>query len=157
MVDVPESRNGRPRAGYLALISFTRPARCGHDIDQFSAAPPRMREHACAARLDARQCRATQGALISWFMDDFRIEPPLVVNDTPKPRRLSSLAEARAFHEDGMRIGRPPPWRRMYYRLRAVRSEDEAIEAIGALRELLEFEELFVHPNLPLELQRHSD
>jgi hypothetical protein len=94
-------------------------------------------------------------------MDDFRIEPPLVVNDIPKPRRLSSLAEARAFHEDGMRIGRPPPWRRMYwrmyYRLRAVRSEDEAIEAIGALRELLEFEELFVHPSLPLELQRHSD
>ena len=90
-------------------------------------------------------------------MDDFRIEPPLVVKDTPKPRRLASIAEARTFVEEGMRIGRPPPWRRMYDRIRAVHSEDEAIEAIGALRELLEFEELLLHPNLPLEPQRHTD
>jgi hypothetical protein len=98
-----------------------------------------------------------QRALVSCFMDDFRIEPPLVVNDTPKPRRLASLAEARAFVEDGMRIGRPAAWRQMYYRLRAVRSEDEIIEAIGALRELLEFEDLLVHPNLPLEPQHRTD
>jgi hypothetical protein len=86
-------------------------------------------------------------------MDDFRIDPPLVVKDTPKPRRLASLAEARAFVADAMRLGRPPPWRHMYGRLRAARSEDEAVEAIGALRELLELEDLLVHPNLPVEPQ----
>jgi hypothetical protein len=32
-----------------------------------------------------------------------------------------------------------------------VRSEDEAIEAIGALRELLELEDLLVQPDVPLE------
>jgi hypothetical protein len=38
-------------------------------------------------------------------MDDFRIDPPLVVNDTPKPQRLASLAEARAFVGDAIRLG----------------------------------------------------
>jgi hypothetical protein len=56
-------------------------------------------------------------------MLDFRIDPPLVVKDTPKPRPLGSLAEAAAFIADAMRLGRPPPWRDMYQRLRAVRSE----------------------------------
>jgi hypothetical protein len=42
-------------------------------------------------------------------MDDFHIHPPLVVNDTPKPRRLVSLAEARAFVDEAMRLGRPQP------------------------------------------------
>jgi hypothetical protein len=83
-------------------------------------------------------------------MDDFRIEPPLVVKDAPKPRRLASLAEARAFVDDAMRLGRPPAWRDIYNRLRAVRSEEEAIEVIGALRELLELEDLLVPPKLPL-------
>lgn len=89
-------------------------------------------------------------------MDDFRIDPPLVVSDTPKPRRLASLAEARAFVDDAMRLGRPPAWRDVYHRLRVVRSEDEAVEAIGALRELLELEDLLVHPNLPLEPQGNT-
>jgi hypothetical protein len=84
-------------------------------------------------------------------MDDFPIDPPLVVKDTPKPRRIGSLAQARAYVDEALRIGRPPAWREMYYRLRDVKSEDEAIEAIGALRELLELEELLVPPNLPLE------
>jgi hypothetical protein len=63
-------------------------------------------------------------------MDGFRIDPPLVVKDTPKPRRLDSLAEARAFVQDAMRLGRPPPWRDIYHRLRAVRSEDQSL-AVG--------------------------
>jgi hypothetical protein len=88
-------------------------------------------------------------------MHDFRIDPPLVVADTPKPRRLASLAEARTFVNEAMRLGRPPPWRDIYARLRAVRSEDEAVEAIGALRELLELEDLLVHPELPVEPKRH--
>ncbi len=87
-------------------------------------------------------------------MDDFPIDPPLLVKDTPKPRRLRSLAEARAFIEQEMRVGRPPAWRSLYRRLETVRSEDEAREAIGALRELLELEDLLVPPELPLVTQR---
>ena len=81
-------------------------------------------------------------------MLDFRIDPPLVVKDSPKPRPLGSLAEARDFLAVAMRLGRPPPWRNMYERLRAVRSEEEAIEVIGALRELFELEDLLVPPKL---------
>jgi hypothetical protein len=84
-------------------------------------------------------------------MQDFRIHPALVVKDTPRPRRLCSLAQARAYVDDGMRLGRPPAWREIYHRLGRVRCEDEAIEAIGALRELLELEDLLVPPNLPLD------
>jgi len=84
-------------------------------------------------------------------MRDFRIEPPLIVKDTPKPRQLGSLAKARAYIDEAMRIGRPPPWRDIYHRLGLVRTEDEAIEAIGALRELLELEDLLIPPKLPLE------
>jgi hypothetical protein len=87
-------------------------------------------------------------------MDDFPIDPPLVVKDMPKPRRLGSLSEARAFVDDALRLGRPPAWRDMYERIRAVRSEEEAIEVIGALRELLEFEDLLVPAKLPLVTQR---
>jgi hypothetical protein len=86
-------------------------------------------------------------------MDDFRIEPPLPVKDTQKARRLNTLAEARAFVEEAMRLGRPPAWRDIYHRLRTVRSDDEAIETIGALRELLELEDLLVPPELPLTWQ----
>ncbi len=86
-------------------------------------------------------------------MDDFRIEPPLLVKDTIKPRRLETLAEASAFVEEAMRLGRPPAWRDIYHRLRTVRSDDEAIETIGALRELLELEDLLVPPDLPLTWQ----
>jgi hypothetical protein len=45
----------------------------------------------------------------------------------------------------------------MYNRLRAVRSEDEAIEGIGALRELLELEDLLVPPKLPLTSQGQAE
>ena len=81
-------------------------------------------------------------------MFDVRIDPPLVVKDMPKPRSLGSLAEAAAFVADAMRLGRPSPWRDMYQRLRAARNEDDAIEAIGALRELLELEDLLIPPKL---------
>jgi hypothetical protein len=89
-------------------------------------------------------------------MDDFRIDPPLVVKDTPKPRRLGSLSEACAFVDEALRLGRPPAWRDMYDRICAVRNEEEAIEVAGALRELLEFEDLLVPPKLPLVFQRHE-
>ncbi|HET8919696.1 MAG TPA: hypothetical protein VFN27_08455 [Xanthobacteraceae bacterium] len=82
-------------------------------------------------------------------MDDFRIQPPLVVKDQPKPRRLASLAEARAFVREAMQIGRPEPWREVYHRLMAVQTEEDVLEAIGDLRELLDLEDLLIHPSLP--------
>jgi hypothetical protein len=89
-------------------------------------------------------------------MDDFRIDPPLVVKDMSKPRRLDSLSQARTFVDDALRLGRPPAWRDIYERIRTVRSEEEAIEVAGALRELLEFEDLLVPSKLPLVSRHHE-
>ena len=83
------------------------------------------------------------------LMDDFRIDLPLVVKDQPRPRRLRSLAEARAFVAEAMKVGRPEPWREVYHRLTTVGSGEEADEAIGDLRELLELEDLLVAANPP--------
>ena len=83
-------------------------------------------------------------------MDDFPIAPPIVVKDTPKPRRLVTLKEARAYVDEAMRLGRPEPWRELWSRLKAVTSEEEAIEAIGDLQELLADEDLLVSPGGPL-------
>ncbi len=82
-------------------------------------------------------------------VDDFQIEPPLVVKDTPKPRRLTTLAQARAYVGEAMRLGRPAPWRELWHRLKSVSSEDEAIEAIGDMRELLAEEDLLLPPGAP--------
>jgi len=87
-------------------------------------------------------------------MDNFHIDPPLVVKDTEKPRRLASLGEARAYVDEALRLGRPEAWREVNDRLRAVAGEEDALEAIGDLRELLELEDLLILPVLPLE-QRH--
>jgi hypothetical protein len=82
-------------------------------------------------------------------MDDFQIEPPLVVKDTPKPRRLTTLAQARTYVGEAMRLGRPAPWRELWHRLKSVNSEEEAIEAIGDMRELLAEEDLLIPPGRP--------
>ena len=58
------------------------------------------------------------------LMDDFRIDPPLVVKDQPRPRRLRSLAEARALVAEAMKVGRPEPWREVYHRLTTVGSDE---------------------------------
>ena len=87
--------------------------------------------------------------VFDWLMDNFRIDPPIMVKDQPRPRRLSSLAEARAFVAEAMKVGRPEPWREVYHRLTTVGSEEDADEAIGDLRELLELEDLLVAPNPP--------
>ncbi|MFZ3357823.1 MAG: hypothetical protein WA177_03590, partial [Xanthobacteraceae bacterium] len=63
-------------------------------------------------------------------MQDFPIDPPLIVKDTPKPRRLATLSEARAYVDEAMRIGRPEPWRELWHRSKSVTSEDDAVEAI---------------------------
>jgi hypothetical protein len=86
-------------------------------------------------------------------MDEFRIEPPLVVKDAPKPRRLHTLGEARSYVDEALHVGRPPAWRELLVRLRSVSSEDEAIEAIGAMRELLDIEDLLIL-EVPIELRR---
>jgi hypothetical protein len=75
---------------------------------------------------------------------DFPIVPPLIVKDTPKLRRLTTLDEAREYVGEAMRLGRPAPWREVWHRLKTVASDDEAIEAIGDLRELLLEEDLLL-------------
>jgi hypothetical protein len=77
-------------------------------------------------------------------MDDFPIAPPIVIKDTPKPRRLTTLKEARDYVAEAMHIGRPEPWREVWHRLKSVTGEEEAIEAIGDLRELLAEEDLLL-------------
>jgi hypothetical protein len=77
-------------------------------------------------------------------MDDFPIAPPIVVKDTPKPRHLKTLKDARDYVDQAMRIGHPAPWREVWHRLKSVTAEDEAIEAIGDLRELLADEDLLL-------------
>jgi hypothetical protein len=89
-------------------------------------------------------------------MNDFPIDPPLIVKDTLKPRRIASIAEARAYVDESFRLGRPPPWRDMLRRLEHVASEEDAIEAAGALRELLALENLLVPPDLPLIAPKDS-
>lgn len=59
-------------------------------------------------------------------MDDFHIDPPILVKDTPKPRRLKTLEEVRAFVEESMHVGRPEPWRDIHHRLRNIATEEDA-------------------------------
>jgi hypothetical protein len=77
-------------------------------------------------------------------MDDIPVTPPIIVKDTPKPRRITTIKEARDYVDEAMRLGRPEPWREIWHRLRAVTGEDDAIEAIGDLRELLIEEDLLL-------------
>jgi hypothetical protein len=77
-------------------------------------------------------------------MDDFSIIPPIIVKDTSKPRRLTTIEEARDYVDEAMRIGRPAPWRELWHRLTSLANEDEAIEAMGDLRELLKEEDLLL-------------
>jgi hypothetical protein len=82
-------------------------------------------------------------------MDEFTIVPPIVVKDAPKPRRLATLKDARAYVDEAMRVGHPEPWREVWHRLKAVTNEEDAIEAIGDLRELLEEEDLLLPSSRP--------
>ena len=77
-------------------------------------------------------------------MDDFPIAPPIIVKDTPKSRRLTTLQEARDYVDEAMRLGRPAPWREVWHRLKTLAGEDDAIEAMGDLRELLDEEDLLL-------------
>jgi hypothetical protein len=85
---------------------------------------------------------ATLGSMT--VMEDFPIAPTLVIKDTPKPRHLKTMKDARDYVEEEMRIGRPEPWREVLRRLKAVTGEEDAFEAIGDLRELLAEEDLLL-------------
>jgi hypothetical protein len=75
-------------------------------------------------------------------MLDFRIMPPIRVKDSPQERRLDTINDARAFVHDALAMRRTAAWREVQMRLDDAKTEDEAIEAIGALRELLVMEGL---------------
>ena len=77
-------------------------------------------------------------------MDDFPIVPPIVIRDTPKPRRLKTLKEAHDYVAEALRVGRPEPWREVWHRLKTVTTEEDAIEAIGDMRELLAEEDVLL-------------
>jgi hypothetical protein len=77
-------------------------------------------------------------------MDDFMIIPSIIVKDTPKARRITTIKEARDYVDETMRLGRPPAWREVWHRIKMATGEDEAIEAIGDLRELLAEEDLLL-------------
>ena len=67
-------------------------------------------------------------------MNEFQIEPVIVMKDAPKPRRLATLSQARTFVEEELRRGRPPAWRDLHRRLSSATSVEDAIEAIGVAR-----------------------
>ena len=77
-------------------------------------------------------------------MDDFAIAPPIVVKDTPKPRRLATLKEAHDYVAEALGVGRPEPWLEVWHRLKRATTEEDAIEAAGELRELLAEEDLLL-------------
>ncbi len=76
------------------------------------------------------------------MLANFPIAPPIRVKDTPRERRLETLEDARSYVNDAFAARRTPPWRELHARLKQVTSEEQAIEAIGALRELLMIEGL---------------
>lgn len=75
-------------------------------------------------------------------MLNFPVVPPIVVKDTPRPRRIKTLDEARAYVDEMLRERRLSTLREIKARLDGARHEDDAIEAIGSLRELLALEDL---------------
>jgi len=75
-------------------------------------------------------------------MLDFPVVPPIIVKDTPHPRHITTLNQARAYARELLRGRRLPTWRDALERLDGAKNEEQAIEAIGALRELLAMEDM---------------
>jgi hypothetical protein len=84
-------------------------------------------------------------------MLDFPVAPPILVKDTPRPRRIETLGEARVLADDLLRERRLAPLRDIKEKLDGARHADDAIEAIGALRELLALEDLIAEPIVGFE------
>jgi len=75
-------------------------------------------------------------------LQDYPIVPPIRVKDRPRPRRLETIQDARAFVDEALSLRRTPPWRELKARFDRVQSEEDAFEAIGALHDVLAAEEL---------------
>ena len=75
-------------------------------------------------------------------MLDFPVAPPIVVKDTPRNRKITMLSEARVFVDEMLQQRRLTTLRDIKARLDGVKDLETAIEAIGALRELLAAEGL---------------
>jgi len=75
-------------------------------------------------------------------MFDFPVAPPIFVKDTPHKRKLATLTEARVYVDEMLRQRRLYKLRELKQRLDGVKTEEQAIEAIGALRELLVDEDM---------------
>ena len=75
-------------------------------------------------------------------MFDFPVAPPIFVKDTPHKRKLSTLNEARVFVDEMLHLRRLAPLRGIKERLEKAKTPEDAVEAIGALRELLADEDL---------------
>src|SRR5690242_9833230 len=75
-------------------------------------------------------------------MLDFPVAPPIVVKDTPRNRELTTLGEARNFVDEMLHERRLSTLREIKERLDGAKTEEDAIEAIGSLRELLALEDL---------------
>jgi len=75
-------------------------------------------------------------------MFDFPVAPPIFVKDTPHKRKLATLVEARAYVDEMLHQRRLYKLREIKARLDGANTAEDAIEAIGALRELLADEDL---------------
>jgi hypothetical protein len=76
-------------------------------------------------------------------MQDLPLQPELYVRNGEE-RTLRSIADARAYVRELVKVRSFPPWVAMLRRLEAVETEEDALEAAGALRELLTAEKLLV-------------
>jgi hypothetical protein len=86
---------------------------------------------------------------MSAVMTDYPIEPELVVRDGP---RLSRISEALVFARQMVDQRSLDLWKDTVRRLEAVRSEEDALEAAGALSEVLEIEDLL----MPSKERQHA-
>jgi hypothetical protein len=75
-------------------------------------------------------------------MLDFPVAPPIFVKDTPHKRKIATLNEARAYVDQMLHVRRLSTLREIKTQLDGAKTEEDAIEAIGSLRELLADEDL---------------
>lgn len=75
-------------------------------------------------------------------MFDFPVAPPIFVKDTPHKRKIATLTEARVFVDEMLHQRRLYKLREVKARLDGAKTEEDAVEAIGGLRELLADENL---------------
>ena len=75
-------------------------------------------------------------------MLDFPVAPPIFVKDTPHKRKIVTLNEARTLVDEMLHTRRLAPLREIKAKLDGAKDAEDAIEAIGSLREWLADEDL---------------